>query len=111
VTVDRLLPSTEARELIRLASDVADKVLDPIVDAHERAETYPGGVFATLGETGLLTLPHPEEFGGGGQPYEVYLQVLEELAGRWAAIAVLTTGVRALPSRSQRNFIAVVFRP
>ena len=35
-----------------------------------------------------MTLPHPEEWGGGGQPYEVYLQVLEELAARWAAVAV-----------------------
>ena len=26
--------------------------------------------------------------GGGGQPFEVYLQVLEELAARWAAVAV-----------------------
>lgn len=86
--VDRLLPSVEARDLIQLASDVADKVLDPIVDHHEREESYPDGVFATLGETGLLTLPYPESVGGGGQPYEVYLQVLEELAARWAAVAV-----------------------
>jgi hypothetical protein len=46
MTVDRLLPNAGARERIQLASDVADKVLDPIVDAHERAETYPDGVFA-----------------------------------------------------------------
>jgi alkylation response protein AidB-like acyl-CoA dehydrogenase len=88
VTVERLLPTPEAHELVRLAADVADKVLDPLVDEHEKNGTYPDGVFATLGETGLLTLPHPEEWGGGGQPYEVYLQVLEELAARWAAVAV-----------------------
>jgi hypothetical protein len=88
VTVERLLPTADAEDLIALARDVADKVLDPIVDEHEKSETYPEGVFATLGEVGLLTLPHPEEWGGGGQPYEVYLQVLEELAARWAAVAV-----------------------
>ena len=86
--VDRLLPSDEARELIALTRDIADKVLDPIVDAHEKAETYPEGVFAQLGAAGLLSLPQPEQWGGGGQPYEVYLQVLEELAARWAAVAV-----------------------
>ncbi|MDJ0392553.1 acyl-CoA dehydrogenase family protein [Rhodococcus sp. G-MC3] len=86
--VDRLLPTAEARDLIQLTRDIADKVLDPIVDEHEKSETYPDGVFATLGEAGLLSLPFPEEWGGGGQPYEVYLQVLEELAARWASVAV-----------------------
>jgi alkylation response protein AidB-like acyl-CoA dehydrogenase len=88
MAVDRLLPTTEAAELIALTRDVADKVLAPIVDAHEKAETYPEGVFAQLGAAGLLTLPLPQEWGGAGQPYEVYLQALEEIAARWAAVAV-----------------------
>jgi alkylation response protein AidB-like acyl-CoA dehydrogenase len=88
MAVDRLLPTQEAVDLITLARDVADKVLVPIVDVHEKAETYPEGVFAQLGAAGLLTVPQPEEWGGGGQPFEVYLQVLEEIAARWAAVAV-----------------------
>ncbi len=88
MSVDRLLPTQEAHDLIDLTREIADKVLAPIVDEHEKAETYPEGIFATLGEAGLLSLPYPEEFGGGGQPYEVYLQVLEEIAARWAAVGV-----------------------
>lgn len=86
--VDRLLPTEEARALIELTAAIADKTMAPIADRHERDHSYPEGLFATLGEAGLLSLPYPERWGGGDQPYEVYLQVLEELAARWAAVAV-----------------------
>ena len=91
MAVDRLLPTQESEDLLELTREIADKELAPRVEEHERAETYPEGLFATLGEAGLLGLPYPEEVGGGGQPYEVYLQVLEELAARWAAVAVATS--------------------
>ncbi|MFC9892546.1 acyl-CoA dehydrogenase family protein [Nocardia sp. NPDC127579] len=86
--VDRMLPTPEARELIDLTRDIADKVLEPRVVESEKTGVFPDGVFPALGAAGLLSLPYPEEFGGGSQPYEVYLQVLEELASRWAAVAV-----------------------
>ncbi|CAM5592513.1 Acyl-CoA dehydrogenase OS=Streptomyces antimycoticus OX=68175 GN=SANT12839_097910 PE=3 SV=1 [Streptomyces antimycoticus] len=89
--VDRLLPTREAEDLLDLVREIADKELAPRVEEHERTESYPEGLFHLLGETGLLGLPYPEECGGGGQPYEVYLQVLEELAARWAAVAIATS--------------------
>ncbi|MBF6327647.1 acyl-CoA dehydrogenase family protein [Nocardia transvalensis] len=86
--VERMLPTPEARDLIELTREIADKVLEPTVVEYEKQQRYPDEAFRTLGAAGLLSLPYPEEFGGGGQPYEVYLQVLEELASRWAAVAV-----------------------
>jgi alkylation response protein AidB-like acyl-CoA dehydrogenase len=91
MAVDRLLPTEEARDLIALTRDFADNELLTRVEHCEKTETYPDGLFAKMGEIGLLGLPYPEEWGGGGQPYEVYLQVLEELAARWAAVAVATS--------------------
>ncbi|CDQ42186.1 MULTISPECIES: acyl-CoA dehydrogenase family protein [Mycolicibacterium] len=101
--VERLLPSEDAAELIALTRDIADKVLDPIVDEHERTETYPDGVFPQLGAAGLLSLPQPEQWGGGGQPYEVYLQVLEEIAARWATVAVAVS-VHSLSTHALLSF-------
>ena len=89
--VDRMLPTPEAAELIALTRELADKELAPRAAQAEATETLPDGLFRTLGDAGLLGLPYPEELGGGGQPYEVYLQVLEELGARWAAVAVATS--------------------
>ncbi|BDE00627.1 acyl-CoA dehydrogenase [Mycolicibacterium fortuitum subsp. fortuitum DSM 46621 = ATCC 6841 = JCM 6387] len=86
MSVDRMLPSDDARDLIELARTIGDKLLDPAVDQAEKDRVYPDAVFRTLGESGLLTLPQPTQWGGGGQSYEVYLQVLEEIAARWAAV-------------------------
>lgn len=95
MTVERLLLSDEAVDLIALTRQIADAELRPGVAEAERTSTFPREVFRTLGRAGLLGLPYAEEFGGGGQPYEVYLQVVEEIAAAWAAVGV-GTSVHAL---------------
>ncbi|WP_204034296.1 acyl-CoA dehydrogenase family protein [Micromonospora qiuiae] len=87
MTVDRILPTDEARDLLELATELADRELAPKVVAHEQRAEFPREVLRTLGRAGLLGLPYPEEYGGAAQPYEVYLQVLEILAGRWLTVA------------------------
>ncbi|MCA0147027.1 acyl-CoA dehydrogenase family protein [Blastococcus sp. LR1] len=86
--VDRELPTPEAADLLALTREIADAELAPKAAAYEREERFPREVFRTLGEAGLLGLPFAEEVGGGGQPYAVYLQVVEELAARWASVAL-----------------------
>ena len=84
----RLLPSDEAVDLIALVRDLATKELGPLVARAEREEEFPREVFRTLGRAGLLGLPYPEEYGGGGRAYVVYLQVLEEDGSIWASVGV-----------------------
>lgn len=84
----RLMPSDDAQDLIDLTREICRKELAPQVDDAERARVFPEQAFRTLGRSGLLSLPYPEEFGGAGQPYEVYLQVVEEIASVWMSVAV-----------------------
>jgi len=88
MAVDRLLPTEEAVELVSLVREIAQAELAPRAAAKEAAARFPRDAFAMLGEVGLLGLPYPEKYGGAGQPYEVYLQALEEVA-----MASLTVGV------------------
>ena len=85
---ERLMPTEESTDLIDLTRSIVDKELRPVVDEHDREARFPREVFRTLGRAGLLGLPYPEEVGGSGQPYEVYLQVVEEIASAWAAVGV-----------------------
>ncbi|HEU4349033.1 MAG TPA: acyl-CoA dehydrogenase family protein, partial [Actinoplanes sp.] len=87
MTIDRILPTDEAYELLGLTKEIADGELAPRASDYEARGEFPRQVLRTVGRAGLLGLPYPEADGGGGQPYEVYLQVLEVLAGSWLAIA------------------------
>ncbi|MBD9735980.1 MULTISPECIES: acyl-CoA dehydrogenase family protein [unclassified Streptomyces] len=86
--VDRQLPTDEARDLISLVRDIAQREIAPRAAEEEDAGRFPRELFTLLSESGLLGLPYDAEYGGGDQPYEVYLQVLEELAA-----ARLTVGL------------------
>lgn len=86
--VQRIMPTEESADLIDLVRGIAREELLPQVDEAEAAARLPREVFSLLGRAGLLSLPYAEELGGGGQPYEVYLQVVEEIAHAWMSVAV-----------------------
>ncbi|MBV2354551.1 acyl-CoA dehydrogenase family protein [Streptomyces sp. J2-1] len=86
--VERQLPSEEAGDLLALVRDIAEREVAPRAAEEEETGRFPREVFDVLSRAGLLGLPYDSEYGGGDQPYEVYLQVLEELAA-----ARLTVGI------------------
>jgi alkylation response protein AidB-like acyl-CoA dehydrogenase len=88
VPVDRLLPDAEAAALVDLAREIAEDELKPLASDYEARSAFPREQFRLLGRSGLLGLPYPEEYGGGAVSYEVYLQVLEEIAAAWMTIGV-----------------------
>jgi alkylation response protein AidB-like acyl-CoA dehydrogenase len=103
VPVERLLPTPEAHDLLDLVREIAADQLTPRAGAAEAAAEFPRDVFTLLGRSGLLSLPFDEADGGGGQPYEVYLQVLEEIAIAWMSVAV-DMSVHTLSSSAMVRF-------
>ncbi|MGD7788601.1 acyl-CoA dehydrogenase family protein [Propionibacteriaceae bacterium Y1700] len=86
--MDRLLPTQEGQELVALVREIAQGELAPRAAAAEEAAEFPRDAFALLGEAGVLGMPYPEKWGGSDQPYEVYLQALEEIAAAWMSVGV-----------------------
>ncbi len=86
--VERMMPDSDAEALVALAREIAIGELKPIASEYEAASRFPREQFRLLGRSGLLGLPYPEKWGGGAVSYEVYLQVLEELAAAWMTVGV-----------------------
>ena len=103
MAVDRLLPTPEARDLLAVVREIAKDKLAPRAAQAEADAAFPRDVFHLLGQTGLMSLPFDEADGGGGQPYEVYLQVLEEIAAAWMSVAV-DMSVHTLSSSAMARF-------
>ncbi|MEU8764058.1 acyl-CoA dehydrogenase family protein [Streptomyces sp. NPDC048659] len=86
--VERRLPTDEARELLALVREIAAREIAPRAADEEAAGRFPRELFSLLSASGLLGLPYDSAYGGGDQPYTVYLQVLEELAAARLTVAL-----------------------
>ncbi|SER19256.1 hypothetical protein SAMN04487983_1012101 [Streptomyces sp. yr375] len=105
--VDRSLPTAEARHLMTLVRAIARREIVPSAAEEEEAGRFPRELFTLLSASGLLGLPYDSAYGGGDQPYEVYLQVLEELAAArltvGLGVSVHTLAVHALAAHGTRE--------
>lgn len=85
---DRMLPTPEAKELVSLIAEISREKLAPRASDAEAAEEFPREEFRLLGRAGLMGMPYPQDWGGLDQPYEVYLQAIEEVAAAWMSVGV-----------------------
>jgi alkylation response protein AidB-like acyl-CoA dehydrogenase len=86
MTVMRLEP--EQRELLELVGAFAVNEVAPRAAGDEEAARFPADLMAQLGSLDLMGLPFDAEYGGSGQPFTVYLRVVEELSRAFLAVGL-----------------------
>ena len=83
---------TEDHEAFReLARDFIEKEVVPAYPQWEKAGRMPRETFAKLGETGIMGITLPEEYGGGGQDDYRYNVVLHEAPSEPVELPVTVT--------------------
>ena len=72
--------SDEQREIQRLARDFAQGEVKPVAEELDREKRFPYEVIAKAAEVGLMGIPYPERYGGGGADNLGYALAIEGLA-------------------------------
>jgi short-chain 2-methylacyl-CoA dehydrogenase len=72
--------SDEQRLLRDTVRDFARREVSPVAEELDRSKRFPYEIVARLGELGLMGIPFPEEYGGGGGDNLGYALAIEELA-------------------------------
>src|SRR3954464_8457027 len=72
--------SDEQRLLRDTVRDFARQEVAPVAEELDREKRFPYEIVAKLGELGLMGIPFPEDYGGGGADTLSYAIAVEELA-------------------------------
>src|SRR5712692_10563210 len=72
--------SDEQRLLRDTVRDFARAEVAPVAEELDKTKSFPYEIVAKLGELGLMGIPFPEEYGGGGADTLSYALAIEELA-------------------------------
>ena len=78
----------EQRDIQRLVRDFADGEVRPVAEELDRTKSFPYEIVAKLGKLGLMGIPHPQEYGGGGADTLSYAIAVEELARIDSSVAI-----------------------
>jgi len=72
--------SDEQRLLRDTVREFARQEVAPVAEELDRTKAFPYEIVAKMGELGLMGIPFPEEYGGGGADTLAYVLAVEELA-------------------------------
>src|SRR4051794_16749029 len=72
--------SDEQRLLRDTVRDFARQEIAPVAEGLDRTKAFPYKIVAQLADLGLMGIPFPEEYGGGGADTLSYAMAIEELA-------------------------------
>ena len=80
----------EEQRLVRdMVRDFADKEISPRAAQVDKTEEFPAENLRQMAELGLLGLPYPEKYGGGGGDYLSYAIAVEEIARACGSTALI----------------------
>ena len=79
----------EQKLIQQTVRDFVNKEVLPIVDQQDREAYFPVETLQKMSKMGLMGLPVPKEYGGGGADNLSYVVAIEELARGWASLAVI----------------------
>src|SRR6185436_9033 len=78
----------EQQDIRRLVRDFAEGEVKPVAEELDREKRFPYEIVAKLGELGLMGIPFPEEYGGGGGDSLAYALAVEELTRVDSSVAI-----------------------
>jgi short-chain 2-methylacyl-CoA dehydrogenase len=80
--------SDEQQDIRRLVRDFAEGEVKPVAEELDRTKSFPYEIVAKMGDLGLMGIPYPEEYGGGGADNLSYAIAIEELARIDSSVAI-----------------------
>jgi len=80
--------SDEQRLLRDTVRDFARQEVAPVAEELDRTKAFPYELVAKMGELGLMGIPFPEEYGGGGADTLAYALAVEELTRIDSSVAI-----------------------
>jgi short-chain 2-methylacyl-CoA dehydrogenase len=80
--------SDEQRLLRDTVRDFARQEVAPVAEELDRTKAFPYEVVAKMGELGLMGIPFPEDYGGGGADILSYALAVEELTRVDSSVAI-----------------------